>query len=810
LVTLTGSLGESGLTVHVFDAATDFGFATVTGSFFSIALNLPEGANQLEVTAEDGSGNVSATADFNAFIDTIEPTLSTIGPVTPETRNSAVSSVDVVFSKPINLLTFPSSAVFLSVNNGPNLITNAVTISPVSGTTSTYAIGDLASLTSGEGNYTLIVNATGVQDLAGNIVIGSLSTTWLMDVTPPVSTVNPLPAQTTSTSFTVSVTGSDPTVAGGTPSGIASYALYDSTNGGSFTLFTTVTPLDPSALFTGQVGNSYSFYSVATDNAGNVQSTPTTSQATVAIVRSLAVSLVGPVAPNTRNTSVSSLDVTFSVPLNPVTFTDAALTLIDNGGENLITSAVTIALVSGSTYQINGLSGLTAANGNYTLSVSAAAIDDAYGNPGTGSLSASWLMDTTPPTSKVSPLPAREASLTFPVSVTGSDGGSPPSGIASYDIYSSINGGAWKFWINVPASSPTANFSGPSNTTYAFYSIAHDVAGNVESKTPRIEASAYVPNLTPPVTTVDATTGTNPSTVNSSTGTFTLNLTGSDPGGGLITYFELFVSIDGGAYQEVGPYAIPAGQADSNGNFHATVPYQGLTDGKTHSYSFYSLGLDSAGNMQVAPTSPNVTFANETFAVPTALAVTSLSVEHDSPSRSFIRYLDIGFNESDSQSGGALTAIANSLTSASSDIQIYKYDLNGDNAGNHTAPYLFSLAGATVKVIDHAIEIDFGASGIGGTPTTTAADGYYEVNIKPPGGALSVHHFDRLLGDVAGDGIVDQNDLNEIAASIGETSPIGWAPLSADVTADESVTAIDLTFATRSKGRKLGSGLSLG
>ena len=125
-----------------------------------------------------------------------------------------------------------------------------------------------------------------------------------------------------------------------------------------------------------------------------------------------------------------------------------------------------------------------------------------------------------------------------------------------------------------------------------------------------------MPDLTPPVTTVDATTGTNPSTLNTTTGTFTLNITGSDPGGGLITYFEVYVSIDGGAYQEVGPYAIPAGAADSNGNYHSTVPYQGLTDGKAHTYSFYSIGLDSAGNLQSAPSSPNVTFANETFAVP--------------------------------------------------------------------------------------------------------------------------------------------------------------------------------------------------
>ncbi len=416
------------------------------------------------------------------------------------------------------------------------------------------------------------------------------------------------------------------------------------------------------------------------------------------------------------------------------------------------------------------------------------------------------LVDLTLPTSTVSALPKNETNLTFAVAVTGTDGGSPPSGVKSFDIYSSTNGGPWTFWTTVSASSATSNFTGQSNTTYAFYSIAHDLAGNTEVKHPVIEASTYVPNLTPPVTTVNGTTGSNPSTINTSNGTFTLNLTGNDPGGGLLTYFDLFVSIDSGAYQEVGPYAIPAGLADTQGKYHSTMPYQGLTDGLPHSYSFYSVGLDSAGNMQAVPASPNVTFASQTFAVPGALAVSSFTVEHGSPERSYIRYLDIGFNETVSQSAGNLSTIISSLATGSPDIQIYKYDLNG-TAASKTA---VSLAGVSVKIIDHAIELDFGINGIGGNPNTTTADGYYEVDIKPPGGALSVHHFDRLLGDVTGDGIVDQNDLNEIAASINESAPSGWTPLSADVTGTGTVNAIDLTLATHWKGRKLAPGLPLG
>ena len=334
-----------------------------------------------------------------------------------------------------------------------------------------------------------------------------------------------------------------------------------------------------SAVFTGVSGHTYAFYSVATSNVGTVQPTPTTAQATTTVVSPLTITSLAAVSPNPRNTPVSAIDVTLSEPINPNTIAPGALTLTDNGGPNLITSAVTISLISGSTYQIGGLAGLTSAEGNYTLTVNAAGIQDQNGNTGSGTLSTSWLMDTTPPTSHVNALPSRETSLSFVVSVTGTDpngaNGSPPSGVASYDIYASTNGGPWSLWTNVPASNPTATFTGQSNTTYSFYSIAHDLAGNTENKQPTIEASTYLPDLTPPVTSVDGTTGTNPSTVNTGTGTFTLNVTGTDPGGAALTYFEIFVSVDGGAYQEVGPYAIPAGAADSTGNYHSTMIYQG-------------------------------------------------------------------------------------------------------------------------------------------------------------------------------------------------------------------------------------------
>jgi hypothetical protein len=89
------------------------------------------------------------------------------------------------------------------------------------------------------------------------------------------------------------------------------------------------------------------------------------------------------------------------------------------------------------------------------------------------------------------------------------------------------------------------------------------------------------------VTSVDGTTGTNPNSVNTKTATVTLNITGSDPGGGIVTYFEVFVSIDSGPYMMVNGTAIPAGPPDSQGDSHATITYLGLTDGAQYQYHFY-------------------------------------------------------------------------------------------------------------------------------------------------------------------------------------------------------------------------------
>jgi hypothetical protein len=99
--------------------------------------------------------------------------------------------------------------------------------------------------------------------------------------------VLPLPAQS-GTSFIVQWTGQDNP--GG--SGIAGYDIYVSHNGATYAAWLVGTTND-SAVFTGASGDSYSFYSIAHDNVGNVeQKTPTAeAQTTLSVLLSLHIAL---------------------------------------------------------------------------------------------------------------------------------------------------------------------------------------------------------------------------------------------------------------------------------------------------------------------------------------------------------------------------------------------------------------------------------------------------------------------------------------------------------------------------------------
>ena len=326
-----------------------------------------------------------------------------------------------------------------------------------------------------------------------------------------------------------------------------------------------------------------------------------TAQTTLTILPALTVTAVAPasLAPAV-DTAFDTADITFAYPVDLATLDANSIALSLDGGPNLLTGGgnpnFQVVAVTGSpdTYRISGLAAIMAADGDgqYTLTVSSPDVTGAATGVGQGSndLSASWIYDTTAPSSMVSPLPARSSSSNIVVTVTGSDptpsAGVITSGVVSYDIWVSTNGGPFVFWTNVPASSPTATYTGIGGETYGFQSFAHDDAGNVEVKSATVEAGTYVPNQQAP--------GVHVASVNTTNQAFLVNLTGSAASGGLLDHVDVYVSVDGGTPELIAKVA----------NANNPVTYEAIADGNAHNYAFYAVGTDSTGNVQAAPSGP--------------------------------------------------------------------------------------------------------------------------------------------------------------------------------------------------------------
>jgi uncharacterized repeat protein (TIGR01451 family) len=100
-----------------------------------------------------------------------------------------------------------------------------------------------------------------------------------IDSSAPLSTVTPLPSSISNMVFAVRWSGSDP----GNGSGLQLYNVYVSTNGTDYVAWLVGTT-NTSAAFTGVLHDTYSFYSVAVDNVGNVQSAPRAAEAVAQVV----------------------------------------------------------------------------------------------------------------------------------------------------------------------------------------------------------------------------------------------------------------------------------------------------------------------------------------------------------------------------------------------------------------------------------------------------------------------------------------------------------------------------------------------
>jgi Ca2+-binding RTX toxin-like protein len=507
---------------------------------------------------------------------------------------------------------------------------------------------------------------------------------------------------------------------------------------------------------------------------------------------------VVPLGPYVSSTPIDAVDVTFDRPIDPSTLPGAVS--LKRGGVlvPLSAAALSATLESGTTatYRLTGLSASASAEGSYVLRVFGDLVHDIDGVPGAAiSQATSWVTDKTAPVTEVQPLPALETGPTFTVTANGIDptlaDGTPSSGIAYTTILVSEDGGAYAPIGSGSGSSLTVPFTGQVGHKYAFFSIGQDAAGNLETKAFKADTATYVPDLSPPSTSVSHTVG------QTSSG-FTLGVSGTDPDGPDIARIAVYVAIDGDAptaFATLAGGSLSVSGSGSATTYAGAASYAGVADGQSHTYHFFSRGTDHAGNVEPAPTDPNaILTVTATFAPSAPLKATSLNVQHGSTGRSFIQYVTIGFN----QSGSALQALT-------SHIQIVQHPLSGGST------VLSVLKNIPAQAIDQVIELNFGSNGIGsvlGAASSTTWDGYYEIDIQYPGSTsyTPVGNFYRLLGDVNGDKTVDLADLNLVTGSLGQSG----ANLPADVNGDGTVDANDKSLATKSKGHKLGAGLFLG
>ncbi len=350
--------------------------------------------------------------------------------------------------------------------------TSPFAIDPTTGRITVQSAAVLGS--THQGQYLLKVQLTDTGYLpAGNqpLTASETVTVNIIFPPPPTSKVNELPASSSEV-FAVSWTGKDQAAA------IVSYDVYVSTDGGPFTRWLVGVPYT-TAIFQGTLNHQYTFYSLAKDQFGTPQQTG-----------------LGPQAATVVGTTAFNV-----APDSPAGTVVGSASIGNTGGEPLTYSFVGTSpfAVDAQTGQItvhdaSALSSAQVLPANFALSVHIADSN----NPTLTALEHITInVLIPPPTSSVNPLPTNSDEV-FPVSWSGTDvaaGG----GIASYDIYVSVDGAAFSRWLTGTAATSSL-YHGALGHQYAFYSVAIDHLGNRQGTPGSAQATTTVNGTSPTVT----------------------------------------------------------------------------------------------------------------------------------------------------------------------------------------------------------------------------------------------------------------------------------------------------------------------
>ncbi len=366
----------------------------VNGSDYGSAVLLDNGEAQLSISEPSGSYSITAeyTGDGADFASSPVSAAATLVVATPVDTSTALQSSEDP-AKLGDSLTFtatvspesgnvtPTGTVQFSIDGSPFGNSVSLTDGIATITTTSLAVGSHTVTTAYTSDNGLFNPSSAT--LSGGQVVNKADVTVGLTVDHSTSTVG----QTVT--FTVTLEALTSGLA--TPTGTVTLS-EGATNLGSATLSNGQATIMTAAL---PVGDDAITASYSGDGDFN-QNTSAAIADTITPV--LVATSIASVSPSPRATPVSSIDVTFNVPINASGLMPGAVTLTDDGNDVDI-SGVSLTLVAGTTatYAIGDLSGLTAALGAYTLTVDATDIEDQNGVAGTGPpLATSWNVLATP------------------------------------------------------------------------------------------------------------------------------------------------------------------------------------------------------------------------------------------------------------------------------------------------------------------------------------------------------------------------------------------------------------------------------
>src|SRR5579859_2417123 len=205
-----------------------------------------------------------------------------------------------------------------------------------------------------------------------------------------------------------------------------------------------------------------------------------------------------------------------------------------------------------------------------------------------------WIntMDVTPPTSRVNALPSTESTPTFQVQWSGSDVG---AGLQDFSVYVSQDGGPFTAWLtNTPAISGTF-VGGQPGSTYAFYSIARDLVGNVEAAKTQADTTTKI-IAAPPVTT--ATASPTPNTAGWNNTNVIVQLTSTPNGSAQVQNIEYTLS---GAQTGSGTISGASGTVTISAEGSTTLTFAAID-------SFGDQELPKSLNVKIDKTPPALAF----------------------------------------------------------------------------------------------------------------------------------------------------------------------------------------------------------